>query len=196
MKHFGWLLALVICISACSHQQLPGVPDPSKRIDIVSGVSILPPQEPDWKILSMSSFQLALGKRANSQGETYAVVVSTFNLPKVETEEEFLKNISDTRAAAPKIGRFVVLKQEETLFPGKEGYCLRYHTVSGDNAARIGSEKRQMIFETRGYICQHPQNKLIGINVEYSHRYFGGNEDPAFEAKANAFWDQVQFTDF
>jgi hypothetical protein len=144
----------------------------------------------------MSSFQLALVKQGQQPGETYATIASIYNLPEVTTEEDFLKTISEGRARKPRTGRFEFMKNDETLAKGRESLCVRYNTVSQDNAARFNGEKKVMILEMIGYHCQHPKNKRIGVNFEYSHRHYSGNNDTALEAKADAFLEQVRFTDF
>lgn len=196
MHWIAWLLIGLVPLSACTHQQHPDIADPSKRINAVTGVSLLPPQEPGWKILTMSSYQLALAKFGQNRGETYAASVSVYNLPKVDTEDAFLKAVSEGRASAPRTGRFVIISNDEKIARGRETNCVYYYTVSEDTAAHIGTERKSMILETIGYHCQHPKNRLIGVNFEYSHRYFAGNQDPAIESRANAFLDQVRFTDF
>jgi hypothetical protein len=172
-------VVMLLLLSSCAHN-LSQIIDTSKRIDI-SGVSVLPPQETNWHILTLSSFQLTLGKQGQQPGESYVTVASTYKLPDLTTEDDFLKKVSEGRASRPQTGRFESIKNDETLAQGRETLCMRYNTVSQDNAARVNGEKKVMILEMVGYHCQHPKNKHIGVNFEYSHRHYSGNNDPAIE---------------
>ena len=189
------LAAIVVFFVSCA-PRFPEITDPSKRLNIVSGVSVLPPQEPEWHILGMTQSQLALAKGGQLFGESYATVVWSYDLPHLDTEQDFLKVVSEGWAADPRAGRFTNMKHEENLVRGRGAVCVHFHVVSDDNAAQIGTERKFMVMESIGYHCQHPKNRHIGVRLEYSHRHFPGNDDPAMEAKANAFLDQVQFTDF
>jgi hypothetical protein len=189
------LAAIVVFIVSCS-PRFPEITDPSKRLNIVSGVSVLPPQEPEWHILLMTQSQLSFAKRSQTDGESYATVVWSYDLPHLDTEQDYLKMVSEGWTAEPQTGRHANMKHEENLVRGRGAVCVHFHVVYEDNAAQIGTERKFMVMESIGYHCQHPKNKHIGVRLEYSHRHFPGNDDTAMEAKANAFLDQVLFTDF
>lgn len=189
------LAAVVVFFVSCA-PRFPEIPDPSKRLNIVSGVSVLPPQEPEWKIVFMTQSKLALAKRSQPDGESYVTMVWSYDLPHLDTEQDFLKMLSEGRAAEPQTGRYTSIKHEENLVRGRGAVCVHFHDVSEDNAAQIGTERKFMVLESIGYHCQHPKNKHVGVRLEYSHRHLPGNDDPAVATKANAVLDQVQFTDF
>lgn len=195
MKCLISVITIIFLLTACA-QRFPAISDPTKRFTTVSGVSILPPQESEWAILHMSTFQLGLGKRGRTNGESYAAVVSLFNLPRLDTEEDFIKTVQQMRAAEPTIGRFTTIIDNQVLVHDRGAVCMRYHSASEDTAAKVEGERKVMMLEMRGYICQHPKNKRIGVSREYSHRYFPGNDDSMLDVKANAFLEQVEFTDF
>ena len=195
MRYVLGLATIVVCCVSCA-PRFPEITDSSKRLNIVSGVSVLPPQEPEWHIVRMTQSQLFLAKRSKTDGESYATVVWSYDLPHLDTEQDFLKVLSEGRAAEPQTGRNTNIKREENLVRGRGALCVHFHEVSEDNAAHVGTETKVMVLEGSGYHCQHPKNKRIGVRMSYSHRHFAGNDDPAMETKANAFLDQVQFTDF
>jgi hypothetical protein len=123
--------------------------------------------------------------------------VTSFALLDLETEQEFLKWILARRAnATPQTNRYPNFKEEVNLVHGRGALCVRIDEATDDKAAQIGTEANVMVVEGISYLCQHPKNKGIGVRMDYSHRHFAGNADPAMETKANAFLDQVQFTDF
>jgi hypothetical protein len=174
----------------------PGVADPSVRINNVSGVSVLPPQEQGWLIPHMSLYELGLIKQGSKPDATYVVAVRIFQLPEIESEQQYFQYVSKGRSAEPATGRFKIIQNKEDIFRGREGYCVKYHSVSEDNAAKTQSGVKTMVMESIGYNCQHNKNKQIGVDFGYSYRHYRGDDDPNLEKKANAFLDQVQFTDF
>src|SRR2546425_12462894 len=93
-------LAALLVLSSCAQQGFHRISDPSTRVD-VSGVSVLPPQEPGWQILQRSTFQLALGKRGPQPDATYVASVILYKLPDVDSEAQFLKLISERRLSEP-----------------------------------------------------------------------------------------------
>jgi hypothetical protein len=193
----GILIGLsVLLLVSCAHQMYPGVADPSVRINNVSGVSVLPPQDQGWLIPHMSLYELGFVKRGDKPDATYAAQVKLFQLPKIDSEEQYLKYVSEGRAAGPETRRFKIIQNKEEIYHGREGYCVKHHSVSEDKAAKTQSGPKGMVLETIGYNCQHPKNKAIGVYFEYSYRHHAGDEDSNLEKKANAFLDQVRFTDF
>ena len=194
MRYVLGLATIVVCFVSCA-PRFPEITDPSKRLNIVSGVSVLPPQEPEWHILGMTQSQLALAKGNQTDGESYVTIVNSFDQPNLDTEQDFLRWILEHRASQYQTNRHTNFKDEGNLVRGRGAVCVHLHVVSEVNA-RIGTETKVMVLEEIAYLCQHPKNKRIGVRMSYSHRHFAGNDDPAMETKANAFLDQVQFTDF
>ena len=186
----------VLLLLSCAHQMYPDVADPSVRINNVSGVSVLPPQEQGWLIPYTSQHELGLVKQGDNPDSTYAVQVELFHLPKIDSAEQYLKYVSEGRAAGPETGRFKNIQNKEEIYTGREGYCVRFHTVSEDKAAKTQSGEKVMVMETIGYNCQQSKNRTIGVDFEYSYRHYPGDEDVNLEKKANDFLDQVRFTDF
>ena len=196
MRYVFGLAAIVVCFVSCA-PMYSKITDPSTRLNNVSGVSVLPPQEPEWNIGPMTQSQLYLARRGQPDGESYAATVTSYHLPNLDTEQDFLKWILERRAAEPQTDRYTNVKDEVNLVQGRGAVCVHFHDVRGDNAAQIGgTETKVMVLEAIWHLCQHPKNKRIGVRMEYSHRHFAGNDDPAMETKAHAFLDQVQFTEF
>ena len=197
MRYVFGLAFIVVCFVSCA-PRISEITDPSQRLNNVSGASVLPPQEPGWNIVGrMTQYQLTLAKRGQPDGESYAAAVELSKSPNVDTEQEFLKWIVQRRAAAPQTDRHRIVKDESNLVRGREAVCVRTHEVSEDKAAHVGGMQiKEMVLEAISYFCQHPKNKLLVVRIDYSHRHFAGNDDPAMATKANAFFDQVQFTDF
>ncbi len=71
--------------------------------------------------------------------------------------------------------RFNIIIDDLTYFDGRKDYCASYHSIAEDKeAVKRSQNKETMILEMAGYVCRHSQNKNIGINFDYSHRYYKG----------------------
>jgi hypothetical protein len=184
----------VLLLMACVHERYAEL-DPSRRIDAVAGVSVLPPQEQGWMMPQMSQYRLGLFKQDSQPDATSSAQVRIFQLPKIESEEQFLQYVTRHRSTEP-AGKFKVLENVAEVSRGSDGYCVRYHSVSEDKVANTPSGSKEIIIETIGYFCQHPKRENVGVLFEYSYRHHPGDEDAKFVQKANSFLDQVRFTDF
>ena len=71
-----------------------------------------------------------------------------------------------------------MLSKTIKIYQDFDSFCASYHTVVEDKKAKKGSKNKEpMILEMVGYLLQHPENKNIGVNFDFSHRYYKGNED-------------------
>src|SRR2546422_7861287 len=190
---FAWAPSLFL--SSWAKQGFPRLSHPQRGV-VVWAFSVLPPQEPGWQILQRSTFLLALGKRGPQPDATYIASVILYKLPDVDSEVQFLKLISERRLSEPDTGRFRIVKNAEEISHRSEVYCVKYHTISEDHAARTSSGARSMLSEMMGYHCQHPKNKNVGVNFQYSHRHYPGDEDPLIGKKAAEFLEDVKFIAF
>lgn len=194
-KRIVLALLSIVFISSCHGQRFPEVVDPSARINI-SGVSVLPPQEQNWKVSHMSENVISLIKKGSQPDATYASFVGFHELPDLESKEQFSKEIFKMLLSEIDTERFTIKKNEGEISHSRETYCWRYHMISEDRAAKTRPGQKVMLLEMVGYICQHPKDRNKGVNFQYSHRYYPGDEDPEIKNKAKEFLDNVTFTDF
>jgi len=194
MRYVLGLALIVVGFVSCTPMSRV-ITDPSERLTKVSGVSVLPPQEPDWHLVALTQTFLGLAKRSQTDGEVYGARVGLYELPDLTTEQDLLKFFSDAHVAnAPEPQtRTRSLTREENPVRSRGAMCIHYHEVTEDHEV-LGAF---MILEEFGYLCQHPKNKRIGVRMEYSHHHLQGRyNEPGLETKAKAFLDHVQFTDF
>lgn len=194
MKTTSITVACLLAVSALSCGQVPL--DRSGRLTTLSGVSIQPPQETNWQTLLASTYQLSLGKRGPRRNETYIANVQLYPLPDLASEQDFRKAISEGRVAEPNTGRFRLLTNIENLVSMKGTWCVEYHTVSEDRAAKTPDGPITMIRDEYGYHCQHPLKKNVGVFFSYSLRHAARDEDLELSRKAEAFLKNVNFVDF
>ncbi|MBA6377432.1 hypothetical protein H4J64_19710, partial [Colwellia sp. BRX8-2] len=73
---------------------------------------------------------------------------------------------------------------------------VKYHSISQDTNAKIQGGKASMLFESIGYNCQHPKKNTVGVNIEYSSRYFVDTGYSTLQNDSDAFFNNIQFTEF
>jgi tetratricopeptide (TPR) repeat protein len=194
-KRIALFLLTIVFIYSCNGQSFREVADPSVRIDI-RGASVLPPQGKTWKIIQKNENRLILIKGNPQSDATYTASVMINELSDFESEEQFSKEIPKKFLSAYNSDRFTIKKEEGEISRSRENYCWTYHLIVEDRAAKTRTGKKVMLLEIIGYICQHPKDRTKGINMQYSHRYYPGDDDPEVKNKAKEFLDNVTFTDF
>lgn len=164
-------------------------------IDIY-GVTFLPPQNGSWLVMAASGYQSTLASKGVLENESLVVNVSIFQLPELDSDEGFLDFIAKSRASSPDIGRFENKENTESLSSLNGAVCVKYHTLSNDMNAKIQGGKAQMVLESIGYNCRHPEKNSIGVVIEYSFRHFGKSEHSSLEKDSDAFFKNIQFREF
>ena len=146
--------------------------------------------------MASSGYQATMASKGANENESLVVNTSIFQLPELSSEEDFLDYIVSSRAAAPKTGRFDNKQNNETLSRLNGAVCVKYHSISEDKNAKITGGTASMLLESIGYNCQHPLNKTVGVNIEYSSRYFQGSQNSQLIEDSAEYFNNVQFTDF
>ena len=162
----------------------------------IYGVTTLPPQNGDWVVMAASGYQSSLASKGSNKNESFVVNVSIFQLPELDSDKKFLEYIVNSRASTPNTGRFENQENSENLSSLNGAICVKYHSISKDTNAKIQDGKASMLLESIGYNCQHPQKNTVGVNIEYSSRYFASNEDPSLINDSDAFFNNIKFTEF
>lgn len=193
-KNIMFVILAVVLITSCNTRQFEDVTDTSASI-VIPGVSVLPPKGNNWKVVSKSEADISFVRRGSQPDATYAATVMQLKLPETESKEQFANEMREKLQSETENERFKFIKNEGQLSVEQETICWRYHMISEDRTARTDSGKKSMLLEMVGYICQHPKAKKKGINIQYSHRYFSGDQDLEIKAKADEFFNHVTFTD-
>jgi hypothetical protein len=162
----------------------------------IYGVTTLSPQNGDWVVITASGYQSSLGSTGVNKNESQVVNVSIFQLPSLDSDKKFLEYIVSSRASAPNTGRFENKENTENLSSLNGAVCVKYHSISQDTNAKIQGGKASMLFESIGYNCQHPKKNTVGVNIEYSSRYFVDTGYSTLQSDSDAFFNNIKFTEF
>lgn len=155
---------IVIVLSAFLASCVTTAPivNPSSEIRLY-GVSSLPPQNGSWTIITVSGYQASIGKAGEKKNESLVANLYIYKLPELPTDEAFLSHVAKGRVAEPDIGRFEILKNDETISTLNGASCVKYHSISKDKSARIqNGGTASMLLENLGYHCKHPKNQAVG----------------------------------
>lgn len=186
------LLSLVGCASG--PQQLRELSVPSQKI-FQPGYSLLPLNEKGWSVVSRDPYQLALVKRGSHADETFAIQGMASKLRAFVSADDFVRMVKEGQAADTPAPRFRIMEHNVVSDASKHAQCARSHVISEDNdAAKRTSTSGSMVLEMAALTCAHPGNKILGISIIYSHRYYPGQADPAFMQKADQVFNSIEFT--
>jgi hypothetical protein len=162
----------------------------------IYGVTTFPPQNGSWVVMAASGYQSSLARKGSNKNESFVVNVSIFQLPILDSDHKLLEHIVNSRASTPRTGRFENQQNIENLSTLNGAVCVKYHSISKDTNAKIEGGKALMLLESIGYNCQHPKKNTVGVNIEYSSRYFEGSENSSLENDSDAFFNNVKLTEF
>lgn len=189
------IIVLVSSIFLASCTTVAPIVNSNSSINIY-GVTTLPPQNGDWLVIAASGYQSSLGSKGLNENESFVVNVSIFKLPSLDSDKKLLEYIVSSRASTPDTGRFENQENTENLSALNGAVCVKYRSLSKDTNAKIQGGKASMLFESIGYNCQHPKKNTVGVNIEYSSRYFADTEYLTLEKDSDAFFNNIKFTEF
>lgn len=181
---------LTACAAPPSYQFIQGGDRVSQP-----GVSFVLPSGFQWTALLRSTYNGSFGA-FRGKDDTLIVGYTVYNLEPFETEDEFLRQISDGRAAEPKTGRFESVSNTEELYEDRSETCMIYRSTSRDFGVEARRGGEYSVLEMVGMHCAHPLNKSVGVQVELSRKAPPANEYPELEGKALRLLRSVEFSEF
>ena len=201
MKHYMWLF-LTLLLFGCESAPIPGVHVLLPNVPIeIRGAKVLPPQDgEDWYFQRYENHTvLHFTKAGKFDYESVVAQVALFQLTSFQTEEELLRIVSEGRKMDTDPDRFSIVRNKETVTQTiKAGLCINYESLIED--ASPASVDKKMLLNISGFICPHPKNSSIGVDISYSARYFPSNASHYFDVDITAesvhFLNNVSFTGF
>jgi len=188
------IVTVVLNGCAYSPQHLQELPLPSQQIK-QPGYSLLPLNEKGWFVSNRNQYQLALVKRGSHADETFAIQGIASKLPEFTSADDFVRLVKEGQAADTDPQRFKIVEHTVVVDSSNHAQCARSHLVTEDNnAVKRTSTSGSMVLEAATLTCAHPGNKILGISIIYSHRYYPDQADPAFMQKADQVMNGVEFT--
>ena len=191
------LPALLLTACAPNLSQMPELPQPPQRL-VMYGYSFMPPAEPGWRVAGRDGNRLVLGKVGATPDETVIIMSGHALAQAFRSSKEFEQFIRDRMISdSGPAERFSVTRNELTMLRRQGSDCARVHMTSIDRQAKKRSGKPgDMVLEIAELFCRHPGNDGIVTYLGYSQRYYSGNRDPDFDAKAGSLLDSLELTPF
>ncbi len=171
--------------------------EPITDIDTILDHSVYfkysPPQNENWIIAYRNNWRIGLAKKGVQIDETYGISITLFELPILESKEAFLEFVKAGRENDTDPERFNIIKDDINYYQEFSDFCVAYHSAAEDKKAKkISKNKDPMILELAGYVCRHPKNKNIGVNFDFSHRYYKGNEDESLVLRVKELFKKLE----
>lgn len=159
--------------------------------------SFVPPGTDGWEMRGpWGGADMSMQEKGGSLDELNTLFSMRYTIPAIDSIQEL---VSQTRThmeiATEDAARYAVLEHEVSAYQKNETMCALSQQVIEDRKALLSSGKRApMTREIQALVCLHPNNKYVGIKLNYSHRYHPGKRDPEFVEKANKVFESLAFT--
>jgi hypothetical protein len=193
------LMALLLAGCGPRLAQMPELPQPPQRI-VQYGYSFMPPNEKGWHVAARDSGHIILGRFGPSPDETVMILAGNALTPRLLSRDDFDRfvraQLAKDASTGP-AGRFSdqTTKVKDLRHAGAD--CERVHQMTIDHMAKKRSGKQgDMTLEVIQMFCRHPDNAGVVTYLSYSQRYYAGNRDPAFDARADRLLDSLEFSKF
>lgn len=187
-----FLIVLYIAIACSSYGGDVDYVSPLTQIP-ARGVSLTSPEEKGWFIIDPDGKGAYLAKVGATKSETYAIAITYFESINFKSEKEFLDSVKQRNRASSE--RFKIRTANEELNRLRGPYFVNYYSLAEDSGAhQMPKGKSFAIIEIMGFYARHPNDPGRLVKVEYSYRYYPGNEDSEFKKKAEWVLDHATFT--
>lgn len=184
------LLALTGCSLLLPRPNVTKISLPAQPI-IKDNFSLLPLNEEGWVMGYQKNDLLMLGARGGTSGETRIISGFVRPMPKSLTSDDFsayaksIKKIEDPK-------RYELLKQEAQKDSSTEKDCMKVRTTLKDLAPNVPSKRlTPMTIDSLYWVCKHP-NGGKAVIVEYSSRFYPGDEELSFEKNAETIFQGLK----
>lgn len=152
-----------------------------------SGAKTFSPNEADWQIVKNESSETIFGKTTSEK--RFNVFVRTKTISDYASIEDLFVNLEKMKQSELDSGNRDSLHYNRTNF--KQVPCLQYDGIFNNDAAMMPGYK---YFNFSGYLCRHPKNKTIVIQMEFSN-YSNSRGFSESELKlSKEFIGKIQFT--
>jgi len=140
---------------------------------------------------------MLLKRGGENDGETFWVEAITNRIQEnSQINKDALQLIGEANLLRPKASpRYKRLKEELAMSRQQGMDCIRGYSVDEDYEGwpiKASGKPEYMIIELAYISCFHPRDRLIGISIDYSQRYYPNRQDPHFLDKANAIFNTIE----
>jgi hypothetical protein len=155
--------------------------------------SFLPPKESGWIIQKRTYNYLYLWKEGSKEDESFVISITDGQIPSFKSEKEFIDAVEERSSRAALSKRYKNL--ERKIDPGDPAdFCYDTYTLVEDNDAKRKSSRTDlMLVETAYRRCRHQANPNMAAEIYFSRRYYPGDKDLDFMAKAQNVFTSLKY---
>lgn len=186
------LIAILTTVSLCACTAVTPVKPGDTYGQI--GATVYSPNEDGWLLIQAIPEGVTFGRKHEDNDETSIANTSVFGVYGVYDDIEFLEYIAEQRRANTDNTRFKVLDVDNEIVTFKETSCLKYRTLSEDHKNEGIDSDRFQYLKIFGYICRHPLNSAIAIQMEVSNRSKDKELEEGLLLVGREFFNNIQFT--
>lgn len=187
MKFLRIMLAIGILFAGITYAQKENSTIKAGKVYKQSGAKVTSPSQDGWQIVKAESSETIFSKTTSD--EKFNVFVKTKTISDYEKVEDLFKNLEETKQAELDMPNRDSLHFNQTDY--KNTPCLQYDGIFNNDAAKMPGYK---YFNFYGYLCRHPNDKKIVIQMEFSN-YSNSRGFSETEGKlAKDFLEKIQFS--
>ena len=154
--------------------------------------SFLPPKESGWIIQERTYNHLSLRKEGSKEDESFVISIIDGQIPTFKNEKEFI-DAAEERSRGALSERYKSIERKIDAGDPAD-FCYDIYTLVEDHDPKRKSMRTDlMLVETAYRRCRQQANPNMATEIYFSHRYYPGDKDSDFMAKAQAVFKGLTY---
>ena len=198
MRAFRLFLSVILILSVFSCAPISNeIKTPPIKI-YKAGYGFTPFNEPGWIINNPNDkFAIEIAKQGPTPNSTYAIQIFPEKIPLFDKEDSFYAYVISNYLAQESSPRFEIINISAQKYENDKTLCVELHFKSIDkDPVKREQHSGDMILESHGYMCRHPETNDIGYFINFSHRYHKDEASISVEEIAQKVLNNFDFVEF
>jgi hypothetical protein len=154
--------------------------------------SFLPPKEPGWRVLERTYNHLLLWKEGSKEDESFIISYTDGQIPTMKNEKEFIDAL-EAKSSGALSERYKSIERKIDAGDPSD-FCYDIFTLVEDHAPKRQSSRTDLMLVKTAYRrCRQQANPNMIGEIYISHRYYPGDEDLDFMAKARSVYSSLKY---
>lgn len=188
MKFINFIFVVILsCAITASAQEKPS-PVKSGSVFRQNAVTVRAPKEKDWKLIKSNKDETFLEK--STKKEILFANVKTVKIKHIAEERELLSYLESMKKEEL-VSKYIRDSLHFNYVRYKETPCVQYDGVFNFKAE---DKSPYEYFNFKGYLCRHPKNDDLIVQMEYSNHSNVRSFSKDFTEASNQFFEQTTFS--
>lgn len=180
-----WLLMLIFSTNFAIFAQKDFPTIKAGKVYQQSGVTITSPNEPDWKIVKREKTEIVFLKMNTER--KFNAFVKRIKIDVYENVKDLFATLENLKKA--EVSEVIRDSIHYNWTEFKDTPCLQYDGI-------FNNDGEYKYFNMSGYLCRHPQDKSVAIQIEFSS-YSNNRGYTETEVKLSKnFFEKIVFSKF